>query len=240
MNSLPYLPKKEASVFIADCKIENKTVITPPDISSLPPALRRHADLGICIVSPKKAVCPPESSAYYGEKLMPYGIEIITGQTHLCSNYPKDSAYNVGIVGKKCFLNKDVCDSLLYEILISEGYEVIHIRQGYTKCSICPIDENSFITADKGIYNAGIKSGMDALLISNENISLPPYPNGFFGGCCGLGSEKELLINGNIDTLPDAERLKNFLEKRSINIKSIKEGEVTDIGSIIPLITEST
>ena len=240
MNSLPYLPKNEVSVFIADCKIENKTVIAPPMISTLPPALCRHADLGICFVSEKMAVCPPESSTYYREKLTPYGIEIIAGKTSLGSNYPFDSAYNVGIVGKKCFLNKSVCDSLLYEILISEGYEIAEVRQGYTKCSICPIDEESFITADKGIFSAGIKSGMDVLLISNENISLPPYPNGFFGGSCGLGSGKELLINGDINTLPDAERIKNFLNKRSIHIKSIQEGEITDIGSIIPLITECT
>ena len=151
MNYLPYLPKSEVSVFIADCNIENKTVITPPVLASLPPALRKHADLGICLVSRKRAVCPPESSAYYKEKLKPYGIEIITGKTSPGSNYPGDSAYNVGIVGKKCFLNKDVCDSLLYEILISEGYEIINVKQGYTKCSLCPIDERSFITADKGI-----------------------------------------------------------------------------------------
>ena len=231
----PYLPNEKASVFIADAHIDGEAVIIPPEISVLPEGLRRHADLGICIVSEKKAVCPPETCAYYSEKLSPYGFEIISGKSPVGSNYPSDSAYNVGIVGKKCFLNKSVCDEHLYEILISEGYEIINVNQGYTKCSICPVDEKSFITGDKGIAAAGENAGLDVLLISNDNIFLQGYKNGFFGGSAGMCSKDELLINGDINTLPDYSRIKKFLQKRSIRIKSIKEGEVTDIGSIIPL-----
>lgn len=231
----PYLPEKKVSVFIADAHIDGAIVIRPPAISVLPDGLRRHADLGICIVSEKMAVCPPESCAYYREKLSPYGFKIISGKSSIGSNYPSDSAYNVGIVGKKCFLNKSVCDEHLYEILISEGYEIINVNQGYTKCSICPVDENSFITGDKGIASAGENAGLSVLLISNDNISLSGYSNGFFGGCTGMGAKDELLVNGDINTLPDSERIKEFLEERKIRIKSIKEGEVTDIGSIIPL-----
>ena len=235
----PYLPHEKATVFIADAHIDDATVITPPEIPVLPEGLIRHADLGICIVSPKKAVCPPESCAYYREKLSPYGFEVISGKSHIGSNYPSDSAYNVGIVGKKCFLNKSVCDEHLYEILISEGYEIINVKQGYTKCSICPVDENSFITGDKGIASAGEKAGMSVLLISNDNISLQGYSNGFFGGSVGKASKDELLVNGDINTLPDSKKIKEFLAERNIRIKSIKEGEVTDIGSIIPLIASN-
>ena len=235
----PYLPHEKATVFISDAHIDDATVIAPPEISVFPEGLKRHADLGICIVSEKKAVCPPETCAYYREKLYPYGFKILSGKSHVGSNYPSDSAYNVGIVGKKCFLNKSVCDEHLYEILISEGYEIINVKQGYTKCSICPVDEKSFITGDKGIACAGEKAGMSVLLISNDNISLHGYLNGFFGGCTGMGAKDELLVNGDIDTLPDSKKIKEFLAERNIRIKSIKEGEVTDIGSIIPLIASN-
>ena len=50
----PYLPKKEVCLFIADTEIENKTVIKPPSIDILPYSLRRHADLGIVIISKRK------------------------------------------------------------------------------------------------------------------------------------------------------------------------------------------
>lgn len=232
----PNLPKKEVSVFIADAIIENKTVITPPYLEALPPGLRRHADLGICIVNKNTAVCPPDSFLYYKKELSPYGFTVIQGNSSLQCNYPGDSAYNVGIVGKKCFLNKSVCDSLLYDILTSEGYEIINVRQGYAKCSICPIDENTLITGDKSIQKAAEKAGMDVLLIRNDGIFLEGYNNGFFGGCCGMADNKTLLVNGSLDTFPDKNILTEFLNLKGINIKSIKEGVLTDIGSLLPLI----
>ncbi len=235
--STPYLPTEKVSVFIADTSIPDATVITPPSVDILPTSMRRHADLGIVIISSKKAVCPPESYAYYKNQLIPYGFEVIEGDSHIGSHYPQDSAYNVGIVGKKCFLNKKVCDKLLFDILISEGYEIIEVNQGYTKCSICPIDENSLITGDVSIARAGGNAGMDVLLISNDGISLPCYKNGFFGGSAGKSSKNELLINGDISTLPDYKNIEKFLLSKDITIKNLKEGAVCDIGSIIPLMT---
>lgn len=235
--STPYLPKKEVSLFIADTKIPNATVITPPSIDILPNSMHRHADLGIVIIGAKKTVCPPECCAYYKNALSPYGFEIIEGKSNIGRHYPSDSAYNVGIVGKKCFLNKNVCDERLYEILISEGYEIIEIRQGYSKCSICPIDENTFITGDVSIAKAGKEAGLDVLLISNEGISLPGFSNGFWGGSCGMGNSDELLVNGELELLPSYKEIIAFLKHRNIKIKNLKKGEVLDIGSIIPLMT---
>lgn len=234
----PYLPKKKVSVFIADTKIENAVVISPPSIDILPESMRRHADLGIVIVSEKKAVCPPETCAYYTDKLSPYGFQVIEGKSHIGRHYPEDSAYNVGIVGKKCFLNESVCDTLLYEILISEGYTPVHVKQGYSKCSICPVDENTFITGDKKIAAAGEKEGFEVLLISNEGISLPGFSNGFFGGSCGLGNCSELLVNGNIESIPSGKKIREFLESKNIKLKNLKEGKVVDIGSVIPILTD--
>jgi len=233
----PYLPKEKVTLFIADTKIPGATVITPPKIMSLPESMQKHADLGIVIVSSKKAVCPPESCAYYKNALSPYGFEIIEGESHVGSHYPEDSAYNVGIVGKKCFLNKRVCDRLLLDILIKSDYEIIEVKQGYSKCSICPIDESSFITGDVSIARAGEKNGMEVLLITNDGTVLPGFSNGFFGGSTGLAGEHELLINGDINLLPASEQIKNFLNAKNIKIKSLTKGAVLDIGSIIPLMT---
>ena len=234
----PYLPDRKVTVFIADAYIPDATVITPPTIDILPLSMQKHADLGIVIISSKKAVCPPESCTYYRNALSPYGFEIIEGKKKLGRHYPEDSAYNVGIVGRKCFLNKKVCDETLYTALVEESYEIIEVKQGYSKCSICPIDENSFITGDVSIAKAGEKAGMDVLLISNDGISLSGFSNGFFGGCTGKSSHNEILINGNSDLLPDTDKIKTFLSKKGISMKNLTEGEVTDIGSIIPLMTK--
>ncbi len=225
-------------LFIADALIQGATVIRPCKLNILPEGLQYHADLGICIVSEKKAVCPPDSYDYYKEKLSPYSFEIIKGENSLDCHYPGDSAYNVCIVGKKCFLNKNVCDSTLLDILTSEGYEIINVKQGYTKCSICPVDENSIITADISIAKAAKSCGMDVLLISNNGIELSGYDNGFFGGCTGLYDKSTLLINGELKYLPEHNSIKEFLSTKGISVRELKKGPLTDIGSILPLITE--
>ena len=233
--TLPYLPEDKVFLFIADTPIKGACVIPPARLKTLPKALQKHADLGICVFSENKAVCPPDSFDYYQKVLSPYSFEIIKGKTSLDCHYPKDSAYNVCIVGKKCFLNKNVCDSLLFDILTSEGYEIINVKQGYTKCSICPIDENSIITADISIAKEAKIRGMDVLLVSNDGIVLDGYDNGFFGGCCGLGGNSTLLINGDIEAFPDGNAVRDFLSKRNMQAVNLKKGNLTDIGSIIPL-----
>lgn len=235
--SSPNLPKKDVCAFITDATVENVLVIAPPKISSLPSSLSRHADLGIVFVSANKAVCPPETCAYYKSALAPFKIEIIRGNTSLGSNYPEDCAYNVCIVGKKCFLNKNVCDSVLYDILIKEGYEMIFVKQGYTKCSICPLDENTLITADRKIAYEASKCAMEVLLISNEGISLSGYSNGFFGGSCGLGGKSTLLLNGETACMASGAEIEKFTSRKGIFIKSLKKGEIVDIGSVLPLAT---
>ena len=52
-----------------------------------------------------------------------------------------------------------------------------------------------------------------------------------------MGSRNEFLINGDIDLLLDSEKIRKFLSGKNIRIKKLKEGEVLDIGSIIPLMT---
>jgi len=233
----PNLPDSEVCLFIADTQIDNATVIAPPSIPVLPYAMQKHADLGIAIISEKKAVCPPESYTYYKNALSPYGFEIIEGKNSVGRHYPEDSAYNVCVVGNKCFLNKNVCDERLYEILMSEGYEIIHINQGYAKCSICPIDENTIITADPSIAKEAQKRGFEVLHISNDGIVLEGFPSGFFGGCTGMGGKNKLLVNGDIDTLPSGKEIRSFLRRKGIEIIQLKEGKITDIGSVLPLMT---
>lgn len=228
------LPQGNVSLFIADTKINDAVVIPPASLPVLPEGLMHHADLGICVIE-NKAVCPPDSYSYYKEVLTPYGFEIIKGNSSLDCHYPQDSAYNVCVIGKKCFLNNHVCDSVLFDILTSEGYEIINVRQGYTKCSICPVDQNSVITSDASVYKAAKEHGMDVLQVSNSTINLKGYEYGFFGGCCGMGGKDVLLVNGDISTHPDSELIREFLFRKNIRISALKDGRLTDIGSIIPL-----
>jgi len=231
----PYLPQGEAKVFISDADIKGVKVIKPYEIKELGNALSFHADLSVCIISAKKAVCPPESCAYYNSVLGRYGFDIIEGKVNLGRHYPSDSAYNVCIVGNRCFVNTVICDTVLMDALIKEGKEIIDVPQGYTKCSICPIDENTIITADSVIFREAQKRGMDCLLISNEGIELKGYSYGFFGGSCGMLSKNVLLVNGDLHLMKSGKEIKAFLSERKIEVRMLKKGRVCDVGSIIPV-----
>lgn len=232
----PYLPQKKAKLFISEVPIKNAITIKSAHIACMPQSMKHHADLGICIISEKMAVCPEETLAYYKGALKEYNIEIIKGKSELKGNYPHDCAYNVGVVGKRFFANEKACDKLLFELLINNGYDFINVNQGYAKCSMCALDENSVITSDASILKACEKSGIDAILVSNDGIKLDGFNNGFFGGCCGFDGEN-LLVNGNARMLKDYEKIEKFLSERGFGIISLNDGQITDIGSIIPLMT---
>ncbi len=234
--SYPYLPEKRATLFIADCNIDGAKTIKPPSIDVLPVSMRRHADLGICIVSENEAVCPPSTADYYREALSPYGFTITVGKSDVKSNYPHDCAYNVGIVGKRCFLNKDICDEVLLCRLEELGYELIHVKQGYAKCSLCAIDESRIITGDISIARAAEKNELKVLFIPNDNIILKGFSNGFIGGCLGMADKNTLLVNGELRLLDNANEILKMLGNEGISPIAVRKGAVTDIGSIIPLI----
>ena len=76
---------------------------------------------------------------------------------------------------------------------------------------------------------------MEVLLIENDGIFLRGYENGFFGGCTGLSGSDTLLVNGDLSLIPSGEKIKKFLFDKGIKIISLNKGDVTDIGSILPI-----
>ncbi len=231
----PYLPFDRAPLFIGNCIVPNSKTIIPPEIKSLPYAMRRHADLGICVISENTAVCPPDTFMYYKKTLSQYGFNVIKGETNVGCNYPSDSAYNVGIIKDKCFVNKDVCDPELFKLLEEYGYKIIHVKQGYAKCSICMLDENTIITGDESIRKAAEKNDIEAVFVSNESIILDGFNYGFIGGCMGKADKHTLLVNGELEKYKQGQIILNILEDKKITPLPLRKGALLDIGSIIPL-----
>ena len=61
----------------------------------------------------------------------------------------------------------------------------IHVKQGYTRCSLLPVDDRSFITSDAGIAKTLAEHDTDVLLIHPGHIHLPGFDYGFIGGTGG-------------------------------------------------------
>ena len=206
------------------------TVYKTTPIKSLYFEIMGHADIQIHFVG-KKAVCAPESYSYY-KSLKLDGIELICGSNALKSEYPYDIAYNACTIG-----NYLICRPSHTAIEILSEYrslkkDILSARQGYAKCSICVVNEETAITADEGMYKLLKDNKLNVLKINEGYIELYNM-KGFIGGASGLIDNKTLCFNGNLKTHPDCDNIISFCNNVGVDAVSLNSGNLKDIGSIL-------
>lgn len=143
--------------------------------------------------------------------------------------YPQDAGLNICIVGDKLICNPDTA------AVKPEGFKMIPVKQGYTKCSVCVVDENSIITQDIIISERASKAGMNVLYISKPFVRLEGFECGFIGGASFKLSKEKLAFTGVIKDSSIRNTIEIFLHERSIEAVFLTNEEIFDIGSAIPL-----
>ena len=147
--------------------------------------------------------------------------------------YPHDSGLNFCIVGDKLFYNPKTANSELIEK--SGCTKLMSVKQGYTKCSICVVDENAIITSDKMIAAATQNIGMDVLYIEKPFVALEGFEYGFIGGAAFKISVHELAFTGIIENKIIKKEIEDFLNERHIKAIYLTDKPIFDVGSAIPL-----
>jgi len=158
-------------------------------------------------------------------------VNIIQCSTSLGKNYPGDIPYNIACTGRIALHKKDSTDKTILEYMQKNNIEIAATKQGYTKCSTMIVDDNSIVTSDRSINTAAQNAGLDTLLIDPGHIDLPGYSYGFIGGASGKFSDT-IYLTGSIDSHPDRERIKNFIESKGLQIKILSDHKISDAGSI--------
>ncbi len=242
---IPFIPKKPISLALVDSRykarlegffIKNKIIpIFVEKCTALYPAISCHPDIQCHPLGGNRIVIAPNASQSLKNQLIQHKFEIIVGNTRLESNYPNNIAYNVARIGRFAFHNMKYTDPILKEELEAQGVELIHVNQGYAKCSVAIVDEDSMITSDKGIANAAKEIGFNVLLINPGFIELPGLNYGFIGGATGLLSQDKLGFAGNWKTHKDSRKIENFLRQRNKIPVALDMDPLIDVGSIIPL-----
>lgn len=226
---------------IVDCRACDKTVyslenmgfevIPTVKIDNLYNAVATHADMQIHYMGKNGFVCASEAYDHYKSHIM--SVPLIKGSKPIGSKYPDDVLYNAASFGDYVICNAACTAIEILETYKSMGKRILNVRQGYSKCSVCIADRNSIITSDKGIARIAEKNKIDVLLIDVGHIELTGMDYGFIGGATGLIKENVLAVNGDINTHPDSDRIKQFLKDRAVEIVCLKRGIMTDIGSIL-------
>lgn len=220
--------KKLNSIGINTIKIK-KSHLLPQPVAS-------HADLQLLhikndgIFTATEHLCIGESELKYNQKLLK-GI--------IGNKYPSDVPLNCTLLDNKLICNTNTVAKEVLQYAELEQLQIIHVNQGYSRCSIAVINENAIITDDISIFAATQNFLNDVLLIEKGSIELKGYNYGFIGGCCGKISNNKIAFNGRIESHSNANQIIDFTRKHNIDILELHSGRLIDIGGIIPLIEKS-
>lgn len=241
----PFLPEKNIKAALIDYRIGAEALETLNSldievVKSIPckdlyDAINGHPDIVVFHIGDNKLILAPNVFDALQPILTKKGFALTKGETWLNRNYPENIAYNVLRIGSFAFHNTKYTDKTIIEELNKESIELIHINQGYTKCSACIVDENSIITSDYKLANTLERYGIESLLLQPGGIILEGVDYGFIGGSCGLISKNVMAFTGKLDKIQDNYKIVDFLNSKGIEVKILSTKQIFDIGSIMPL-----
>ena len=208
-------------------------VIYSEYLPDLIPYERRHADMQ-CLIIGQTAFVLKECQAL-AERLK-NSYHVILADKDISGEYPKNVLLNAAVIGKNVIANTKYLDKNVKEYCLNEGYQLIHVNQGYAKCSCAVVSDHALITADKGIYNSLKEYNIEVLLIRQGRVQLKGANYGFIGGASGLDirhGERILYFSGNISAHPDYDKISEFCRKHHTRIYSLTDMELYDIGGML-------
>lgn len=242
--SNPNLPDRKVNTVIIDFRVSEDTievlrkngveVIKTKKLDCLYDSVSAHPDMQIHHLGKNDFVCEPTVYNYYKENLK--NANIYKGKTFLKSKYPFDIAYNVLNVRNLVFHNLKYTDPKILEYYEKQKYKFINVKQGYTKCSVLVINENSIITSDKQIAKKALENGLNTLYVDANKIKLKGMSNGLAGGIGGKIDNNTLAIYGDINKLKELSDISNFCDACNVKILSLSHKIPEDFGSIIPIL----
>lgn len=206
--------------------------IDPGRLSGISGSECFHADMSICHIGGNRVFCAPNGDIKMKAALQEEGFEVLTTDNMITAQKP---ALNICISGNNVLCDTKTADNKILTALKNEGMNILHTNQRYTKCSAALVTENAVITSDSSIYELCRNNKIDVLRISYGNIILEGYSYGFIGGCCGLISKDTLAFSGNIAMHPDYNNIRSFAGNHGVEIISLSDSILCDVGGIIPL-----
>ena len=208
-----------------------KTIEINPDLR-LPEPVNSHVDLQLVhlkndnLFTQNEHLCTGELKQNFDV----FKISSVPGK-----KYPEDVRLNCAFIGNNLICNtKTVAREILDYAYVNE-FTVINVNQGYSRCSICVVDENAIITDDESIFTAAGNFFNDVLFISKGSIRLDGYNYGFIGGCCGKIDKNKIAFNGAIESHIDYKIIVDFLSRHCIECVELHKERLEDIGGILPL-----
>lgn len=220
----------EVASYLENAGFEIVCFGTNPAVDS---RVAHHADLSFYFDGIDTLFVANEMAEYY-DQLNKYCKNIVVLNKKLRSDYPGDVLLNCVCTGKNFICNSETVSDEIFDKMKINGYNIINVKQGYTKCSVVPVSDNAIITDDESVDIECRKSGLDVLKISKGSVELPGFEYGFIGGATGKIAHDEIIFNGDITKHPDYKNIDLFLKKYNVRYVYFS-GNLEDIGSMISI-----
>ena len=232
---IAFIDYRTSNEEINSLKNLNIVVIKVPCNNNLYPAINGHVDIQLNILNSdtKTIILNKDIDNNFKKILQEKEINFINSFNSLNKNYPENISLNAYITPNYLIHNLNFTDKEI--INYCKTKKQIHIKQGYSKCSILPLREKVVITSDMGIYKTLIKENFDVLLIPFGDIELPGLNYGFIGGVGGMISSNSMAFFGSLEKYAFCDEVKKFLYKYDIKPIYLRDSKLFDRGSLLLL-----
>jgi hypothetical protein len=175
-------------------------------------------------------IVAPNTPSQYISFLKEKRFSLKTGNTVVGKKKENSTCYNVVLSDNYIIHNEKFTDISILENIKNKTF--LHVNQAYTRCSLMPLKNDTFITSDIGIEKELSKNGLNCCYISPQEILLPGFPYGFIGGCMGV-CQDTIFIIGNLDYHSQGKELRKFLFSLNYDIVELYNGKLFDGGSLL-------
>ena len=155
--------------------------------------------------------------------------KIIPSHSFLSAKYPSDIHLNA-FAFKNIFIhNLKHTDQVILDYYKKSGYELVNIKQGYSKCS-CLVTHDFVITSDSGIYEC-LKDLIPIYKIDHGQIKLQNFNYGFIGGASGVLGKK-IFFTGDFSHHSSYEEILKIISNYDYELEILSKDPIEDYGSI--------
>lgn len=214
---------------VTDALKEHGTVFPFLSESNVYEAIRGHPDIFICRL-PHAWVLAPEVNHELRSTLADAGEIVLAGKKRPGRTYPETACYNAVVTKELLIHHAGLTDAVVLESC--SGCRIIHVKQGYTRCNLIPLNKNTWITSDRGIHSKLTSEGLNAGYFNPSSVVLHGFRHGFLGGAMGIYRDK-VFITGTLQPFAEHVRLSEWVRKSGCELITLSKNLPFDAGSLL-------
>ena len=188
-----------------------------------------HPDIFFSMVK-GQLVASPNLPREIKKQLIEWKIFFHEGNSSPGMSYPETAKYNCVATNRFFIHHLKHSDTKIREL--AQDLQAIQVNQGYTRCNLLPLPGDRFITSDQQIYKKLNSSGLDVLFVRPNDILLPGFKHGFFGGACGFVENKVFML-GALSHFKDGDQVRAFIKNKNLELIELYDGSLYDGGSLL-------